>query len=148
MALSELVPNKGKYDPRVRVASYNPLNVIKVMTFYGVSTHIQFGLGEKIKYVAVGDDKAWRIVPKENNLFLKPIAEKADTNVTVITDKRTYQFALVVQKRSIKDVNSWASSNLIYSLVFSVPTGGNCKTDGRKEKRRRKNRLTKRYKPN
>lgn len=121
MAHAELTPSKGAFDPRVRVVDYNPLNVIKLATFYGVSTHVQFADGETIKDVAVGDDLAWKVIPRGNHLFIKPQATKADTNVTVITDKRTYQFALVVQPRARKDSTAWADPNLIFSLKFRYP---------------------------
>ena len=42
LAFAELTPNKGQFDPRVRVADYNAQNVVKLSTFYGVSTHVQF----------------------------------------------------------------------------------------------------------
>lgn len=121
LAFAELTPNKGSYDPRVRVVDYNPLEVIKLSTFYGVSTHIQFADGETIKDLAVGDDQAWNVKPRGNNLFIKPQATKADTNITVITDKRSYQFALVVQPRQIKDSTAWADPHLIFSLRFRYP---------------------------
>ena len=121
MAMAEITPPKGDYDPRVRIVDYNPLNVVKLTTFYGVSTHVQFADGETIRDVAVGDDQAWKVVPRGSHLFIKPQAEKADTNVTVITDKRTYQFALVVQPRAVKDSTAWADPNLIFSLAFRYP---------------------------
>ncbi|MCB1965701.1 MAG: P-type conjugative transfer protein VirB9 [Candidatus Accumulibacter sp.] len=121
MAMAEITPPKGDYDPRVRIVDYNPLNVVKLATFYGVSTHVQFADGETIRDVAVGDDQAWKVVPRGSHLFIKPQAEKADTNVTVITDKRTYQFALVVQPRAVKDSTAWADPNLIFSLAFRYP---------------------------
>ena len=121
LALAEVTPKKGVYDPRVRVVDYNPLNVVKLATFYGVSTHVQFGNGETIMDVAVGDDQAWKVVPRGNHLFIKPQATQADTNVTVVTDKRTYQFALVVQPRPMKDSTAWANPNLIFSLTFRYP---------------------------
>lgn len=121
MAMAEITPPKGAYDPRVRVVDYNPRNVVKLATFYGVSTHVQFADGETIRDVAVGDDQAWKVVPRGSHLFIKPQAEKADTNVTVITDKRTYQFALVVQPRAVKDSTAWADPNLIFSLAFRYP---------------------------
>ena len=121
MAMAEITPPKGDYDPRVRTVDYNPLNVVKLSTFYGVSTHVQFADGETIRDVAVGDDQAWKVVPRGSHLFIKPQAEKADTNVTVITDKRTYQFALVVQPRAVKDSTAWADPNLIFSLAFRYP---------------------------
>ncbi|MEY3201044.1 MAG: hypothetical protein RIR70_594 [Pseudomonadota bacterium] len=121
VALAELVPQRGDYDPRVRIVDYNPLNVVRLATFYGVSTHVQFADGEVIRDVAVGDDQAWKIVPRGNHLFIKPQARKADTNVTVITDKRTYQFALVVHQRALSDPTAWADPNLIFSLKFNYP---------------------------
>jgi type IV secretion system protein VirB9 len=121
IAFAEITPRKGDYDPRVRVVDYNPLNVVKLVTFYGVSTHVQFGDGETIKDVAIGDDQAWKVVPRGNHLFIKPQAEMADTNVTVVTDKRTYHFALIVQPRPIKDSKAWSDPNLVFSLVFRYP---------------------------
>lgn len=121
LALAELTPKQGAFDPRVRVVDYNPLNVVKLSTFYGVSTHVQFAEGENIIDVAVGDDQAWKIVPRGNHLFIKPQATKADTNVTVVTDKRTYQFALVVQPRRVSDSTAWSDPNLIFSLSFRYP---------------------------
>lgn len=121
LACAEIIPPKGEYDTRVRVLDYNRHNVVKLNTFYGVSTHIQFGDGENIRDVAVGDEQAWKIVDRGNHLFIKPQAEKADTNVTVITDKRSYQFALIVQPRALKDSTAWTDPNLIYSLSFRYP---------------------------
>lgn len=118
---AEITPLKGNYDPRVRIVDYNPQNVIKLSTFFGVSTHVQFADGETIKDVAVGDDQAWNIKPRGSHLFIKPQATKADTNVTVVTDKRTYQFALVVQPRPLKDSTAWSDPNLIFSLTFRYP---------------------------
>ncbi|MDF0606786.1 P-type conjugative transfer protein VirB9 [Neisseriaceae bacterium TC5R-5] len=121
LALAELTPQKGEFDPRVRIVDYNPFNVVRLSTFYGVSTHVQFSDDETIKAVAVGDDQAWKVIPRGNHLFIKPEAMKADTNVTVVTDRRTYQFALVVQPRKPRDSKAWADPNLIFSLSFRYP---------------------------
>lgn len=141
LALAEVTPKKGDYDPRVRVVDYNPLNVVKLATFYGVSTHVQFGNGETIMDVAVGDDQAWKVVPRGNHLFIKPQATQADTNVTVVTDKRTYQFALVVQPRPMKDSTAWANPNLIFSLTFRYPDEEAAKASANAKKEAVKSRL-------
>lgn len=121
LVLAEITPNRGEFDSRVRIVEYNPENVVRLSTFYGVSTHVQFAEGETIQDVAVGDDQAWRIVPRGNHLFIKPQAQRADTNVTVVTSRRTYQFALVVQPRPRTDSKAWADPNLIFSLSFRYP---------------------------
>lgn len=121
LACAELNPPKGSFDSRVRVVDYNPADVVKLTTFYGVSTHVQFATKEVIKDVAVGDQQAWDIVPRGSHLFIKPKAQKADTNVTVVTDKRVYQFALVVEPRHARDVTAWRDPNLVFSLSFRYP---------------------------
>lgn len=121
MSLAETIPNKSLFDSRVRIIDYNRLDVVKLSTFYGVSTHVEFGAGETIKDVAIGDDQAWNIVPRGNHLFIKPKARKADTNVTVVTDKHVYNFALVVQHRSSNDVTAWKDPNLVYGVSFRYP---------------------------
>ncbi len=118
---AEIIPSKSPYDSRVRIIDYNRLDVVKLMTFYGVSTHVQFADNESILDVAVGDDQAWNIVPRGNHLFIKPKEKKADTNVTVVTDKRVYNFAIVVVPRSVKDASAWKDPNLVYGVSFRYP---------------------------
>lgn len=121
LSWAEITPKQGNFDPHVRVVDFNALDVVKLVTFFGVSTHIQFSESETILDVAVGDELAWTLKPRGNNLFIKPKAINADTNLTVITNKRTYHFALVLQTRSTKDASAWSDSSLIYSLIFNYP---------------------------
>ena len=122
LAQAEISPQRGGYDARVRIVDYNPANVVRLTTFYGVSTHVQFGDGEVIKDIATGDDQAWALIPRSgNHLFIKPRATQADTNLTVITDKRVYQFALVVRQDDRTNDKAWRDPNLIFSLSFRYP---------------------------
>jgi type IV secretion system protein VirB9 len=121
LVMAEITPVKGKYDPRVRIVEYNSLNVVKLVTFYGVSSHVQFGDDETITDIAIGDEQAWKVAKRGNHLFIKPQAQKADTNITVLTTRRAYQIALVVQPRSLKDDAAWSDTNLIFSLKFRYP---------------------------
>lgn len=118
---AEITPLGGKFDPRVRVIEYNATNVVRIATFYGVSTHVQFSDEENITDIAIGDDQAWNVVPRGNHLFVKPKAKNADTNVTVITNKRVYHFALVVAPHSSKDPKAWSDPELVYGLTFKYP---------------------------
>lgn len=121
LAMAEIVPSERPFDPRVRLVDYNPYDVVKVTTFYGVSTYIEFSTEETIKEIAMGDDAAWNILPRGNHLFVKPKDKKADTNVTVVTDKRVYHFSLFVSKRSLSDDTAWRDNNLVYGLIFRYP---------------------------
>jgi len=145
-ALAETTPEPGAADPRVRVVTYSPKNVVRLNTFFGVSTHIKFSESEQIKDVAVGDDLAWKVIPRGNNLFIKPTAKEGDTNITVITNRRTYHFVVVVLTE--KNQKTWANRELIYSLSFRYPdeedANSNARARAEAEKARRedvKNRL-------
>ncbi len=117
--LAETTPEFGEFDPRVRVVPYNKQDVTKLVTFFGVSTHIEFGKNEAIEDLAIGDPSAWEIVPRGNNLYVRPLAQNPDTNLTIVTNKRSYQFTLYTAERSEKDKTAWQDPNLIYSLSFS-----------------------------
>jgi len=118
---AEVLSPKGNTDGRVRVVDYDPMNVIRLVTQFGVSTHVEFPEEELVKDVAVGDDQAWKLVPRRNHLFIKPVAEKADTNVTVVTSKHTYNFALTVKSQNGTADASWSDADLIYTLYFRYP---------------------------
>lgn len=118
-AIAETTPSHGEFDPRVRTIEYNQADVTKLVTFYGVSTHIGFGKNEKIVDIAVGDPEAWELIPRISNLYIRPLAENPDANLTIITDKHSYQFTLFTAKRSNKDKTAWQDPNLIYSLQFT-----------------------------
>jgi type IV secretion system protein VirB9 len=146
-AMAETIPEPGSADPRVRVVTYSAKNVVRLNTFFGVSTHIKFSESEQIKDVAVGDDLAWKVIPRGNNLFIKPTAKEGDTNITVVTNRRIYQFVAVVLTE--KNQKAWANRELIYSLSFRYPdeedANSNARAKTEAEKARRedvKNRLT------
>jgi len=118
-AFSEVIPAFGDYDPHVRVVHYNKQNVTKLVTFFGVSSHVEFSKSETILDIATGDPSAWELIPRTNNLYIRPKAKNPDTNLTIVTNKRTYQFALVTAKRAETDKTAWKDPNLIYSLSFT-----------------------------
>ena len=55
---AEVLPPKGNTDGRVRVVDYDPMNVIRLVTQFGVSTHVEFPEEELVQDVAVGDEQA------------------------------------------------------------------------------------------
>ncbi|SAL75443.1 conjugal transfer protein TrbG/VirB9/CagX [Caballeronia terrestris] len=81
-------------DDRVKQVAYDPNQVYEIVGTYGYQTSIEFANDETVKVVTVGDSIAWQTVPYQNRLFLKPVEPNAATNLTVITDKRTYYFKL------------------------------------------------------
>jgi type IV secretion system protein VirB9 len=98
-----VIPESQNFDNRVTQVKYNPKDVIKVRIKTGISTLIQLEQGETIQSqvggIGVGDLAAWGVNVKGNNIFIKPIAKKPDTNLLVTTNKgRTYAFELTSSK--------------------------------------------------
>lgn len=87
-------PNPLITDNRVKQVAYDPNQVYEIVGTYGYQTSIEFAADEKVEVVTLGDSIAWQTVPYRNRLFLKPVEPNAATNLTVITDKRTYYFKL------------------------------------------------------
>ena len=87
-------------DNRVKQVAYDPNQVYELVGTYNYQTSLEFEADEMVKVVALGDTIAWQTIPFRNRLFLKPVEENADTNLTVITSKRTYYFQLGSSKKN------------------------------------------------
>ncbi|AKM33204.1 P-type conjugative transfer protein VirB9 (plasmid) [Pandoraea faecigallinarum] len=91
-------PKQLVTDDRVKQVAYDPNQVYELVGTYGYQTSIEFADDETVKVVTVGDSIAWQTVPYQNRLFIKAVEPNAATNLTVITDKRTYYFKLMSAK--------------------------------------------------
>jgi type IV secretion system protein VirB9 len=103
-------------DSRIRTVRYSGNEVYQFIGHYGFQSAIEFEADEKIQTVSVGDSVAWLINPSGNRLFLKPIEQNALTNMTVITDKRSYLFELHAEET--KDIRD---KNMVFSYRFIYP---------------------------
>lgn len=93
------LPQPLSSDNRVQQVPYDPNQVYQLTGTYGYQTSIEFEADEMVKVVALGDTIAWQSMPFRNRVFLKPVEDNAETNMTVITSKRTYYFQLNSSKR-------------------------------------------------
>ena len=84
-------------DARLREVIYDPAQVVLIEGRAKIQATVTFGEDETIENVAIGDSSAWQITPNKraNLLFIKPLTPRAATNMTVITNRRTYFFDLV-----------------------------------------------------
>jgi type IV secretion system protein VirB9 len=96
-------------DERIRTVTYNPNQVVRIYTAVGNPTLIQFEDDETVLdtakgMIGMGDSKAWSVGPKGSNIMLKPVAERPDTKLLVVTTKRTYAFEIssVAKKSNIE----------------------------------------------
>jgi type IV secretion system protein VirB9 len=101
-------------DNRIRTLAYDPNEIVRILGKAGIQSTIEFADDERIENVAVGDSAAWQITPnrRASLLFVKPLSAHSRTNMTVVTDHRTYMFDLVAGDKS---------SAPVYALKFSYP---------------------------
>lgn len=95
-------PQGTAYDRHIQTVTYNPDNVVNVNINKGTVTQIQLGKNEVIKGqnagMGIGDPEAWDIAVRGNNIWLRPKADKPDTNLSFSTNKRTYILRLVTSR--------------------------------------------------
>jgi type IV secretion system protein VirB9 len=115
-ALALQSPRPIATDSRIRTVRYSPNEVYQFIGHYGYQSTIEFEEGEDIQTVSVGDSTGWMLNPAGNRLFLKPIEQNALTNMTVISNKRTYLFELHAEET--KDIRD---KNLVFSYRFIYP---------------------------
>lgn len=100
-------------DPRLASRVYNPDEVVRIEGRAGVQATIAFREDEHIENVAIGDSNLWQVTPnrRANLLFVKPMAPRARTNMTVVTDRHTYYF----------DLSAAPGAQALYQLRFTYP---------------------------
>jgi type IV secretion system protein VirB9 len=81
-------------DRRIRSVVYNPNEIYKFVGHYDYQSVIEFEEDEEIVTVSMGNSITWQVVPSGNRMFIKPVQQDALTNMTVVTNKRTYHFEL------------------------------------------------------
>ncbi|WP_298301316.1 TrbG/VirB9 family P-type conjugative transfer protein [uncultured Erythrobacter sp.] len=100
-------------DPRLVTQVFDETQVYTVKGRVKVQTTIKFAPDEVIQNVAIGDSGAWQVQPNQAQtlLFVKPLATNAQTNMTVVTSRRTYLFDLDASPRNAP----------LYVLQFRYP---------------------------
>ena len=103
-------------DNRIKTYIYNPNDVYMLVLHYGFQSHIEFAEKEEVETISIGDSYAWKITPIGNRLFIRPIEKNVYTNMTILTNKRSYQFDLVA-----KELDEGDEKNLVYIVKFYYP---------------------------
>lgn len=100
-------------DNRLQTLVFDENAVVRIEGKVKVQTTIKFAPDEMIENVAIGDSAAWQVQPNKAQtiLFVKPLEVNARTNMTVVTDKRTYLFDLDASPRNAA----------LYVLQFRYP---------------------------
>ncbi len=101
-------------DYRVKTYVYNPNEVYLLVIHYGFQSYVEFAKGEIIKTITLGDTYSWNINSVDNRLFVKALEKYIQTNMTIITNKRIYQFDLVS-----KELDEYSDRDLVYVIRFN-----------------------------
>ncbi len=103
-------------EKKFRAYIYNPNDVYRYVGHYTYQGFIEFGASETISTISMGDSSLWLFEHLGNRLFLKPIAQNPDTNMTVITNEKVYHFELTA-----KIATSIDDQDLIFVAKFIYP---------------------------
>jgi type IV secretion system protein VirB9 len=118
-------------EKKFRMFIYNPNDVYRYIGNYNYQGFIEFQNSvssptnpaqkrvEEIIEVAIGNSSAWlwKISDSKNRLYLKPVADNANTNMTVRTSAgRLYNFELLARTPTGID-----DENLIFAVKFVYP---------------------------
>ncbi len=94
------LPKSCGFDSRIRCVDYNPDEVVGITAMFGLQTFILFANGEEVEDLGGGDTEAWDIgvLTRKNGIFIKPKSFKPATNISVVTNKRYYNFDFKVEQ--------------------------------------------------
>jgi type IV secretion system protein VirB9 len=104
-------------DPRIRVTPYRADAVYRLRGYVGYQIDITFARGERFLGLGVGDSRGITYAANANHLFLKPRAAHVATNLTVLTNRRTYLFDYEAEPRPPDPTGA----DVIYVLRFEYP---------------------------
>jgi type IV secretion system protein VirB9 len=106
-------------DSRIKTIIYNPNEVIELTFHYGFQSFIELEEDEEIDVISLGESFPWKITPVGKRLFIRPLQINTNTNMTIITSKRTYMFQL-----KSDSYEGRGDEELIYSVRFFYPSAG------------------------
>ena len=95
-ALTQYRPQPSGGDPRLQTIEYRNNQVVILEAAPGYQLSVEFAADERIESVGLGDSSAWMVSPTKrgDHLFIKATQPGVSTNMTVVTDIRTYAFDL------------------------------------------------------
>lgn len=89
-------PIEAPHENRIVQYTYSPEIIFRVFTVPKHHTHIQLDADEGlIEKPMIGDSIQWKAAGSPNNIYIKPTRPGIETSLTLVTNKRTYQFQLI-----------------------------------------------------
>lgn len=116
-------PRQLGHDPRFKSFAFTPNTTYKIITVYDNPSFIEFEAGETVATIVNPKKTAWQLVPSGNRLFIKPEETDADTQITVMTNKRLYFFEMYA-----KEPDSNFDKDYSFFFKFKYPNDEESKT--------------------
>lgn len=89
-------PIPAAKENRIVRFTYSPDVIFRILTTTAWHTHIALADDEGIIETPVtGDSTQWRVSGGPRNIYVKPVRDNLETSLTLVTNRRTYQFQLV-----------------------------------------------------
>jgi type IV secretion system protein VirB9 len=104
-------------DARIRTVVYAADEVYRLRGYLGFQIDLEFENGEAFVGLGAGDVEGLAFAAEGNHLFLKPRAAAIDTNLTVLTNRRTYYFEYVTGLRR----SDGPAGEVVYAVRFVYP---------------------------
>jgi len=112
-----MAPVRADSDTRIRVAAYSGDRVYRLVGYVGYQIDLEFEPDEAFVGLGAGDIEGLAFASQGNHLFLKPKASKVSTNLTVLTNRREYQFDYTASA----DRPDSREPDVTYVLRFTYP---------------------------
>ncbi len=108
--------NAETVDGRLRTVEFRPHRVVELTAFVGYHVNVEFAADERFVSLGAGNTAAIDIGAQANHLLIKPRIPVAATNLTVITNRRTYYFDYRALARKPRP------DEATYAIEFAYPT--------------------------
>ncbi len=103
-------------DTRIKTFVYSPNEIFQVKFKVGYQSIIELQEGEDVELITFGDRGSWEPTVLGRRIFLKVSDTGVKTNMTIITDKRTYLLEI-----SSNDDDDDNDAKITYILRFFYP---------------------------
>jgi type IV secretion system protein VirB9 len=100
-------------DPRIQSVDFVADQVVLIEGAPGYQITMELSPDERAETIALGDSSAWQVTANKRGdlLFVKALVAGVSTNMTVITNARTYNF----------DLAPVGTSQMAYTIRFRYP---------------------------
>ncbi|MCK7616215.1 TrbG/VirB9 family P-type conjugative transfer protein [Roseibium sediminicola] len=118
-AMAETIPQSLPAASQIKQFVYNEYTVYRLDLHTNFISTVQFGRGENVQSIQVGDSASWQIIRLKRGdvISIKPFNSDAITNMTIYTDRRVYTFELHSHAGSGRRTGGYN-----YRTTFQYPT--------------------------